>query len=65
MILNIDYSGDIKDVCNEKYKNYTYKNINYIGHCFGFITESSKDENFYNKFNLWLQRLSSDIIFSL
>ena len=63
MILNIDYSGDIKDVCNEKYKNYTYQNINYIGHCFGFITESSKDENFYNKFNLWLQRLSSDIIF--
>ena len=53
MILNIHYSSEIKDVC---------KNNN-ISNCYGYMTGVNSDENFYRKFNQWLQRLSSDHVF--
>ena len=60
MILNINYSGAIKDVCNEEYKN---ANDSIIGNCYGYISEANSDENYYTMFNQWLQRLSSDCVF--
>ena len=60
MVLNRDYSGDIKDVCNTKYKNV---NNSLIGNCYGYVTENNNDENYYTMFNQWLQRFSSDCIF--
>ena len=53
MIFNIHYSSEIKDVC----KN------NQIPNCYGYMTGVNSDENFYQKFNQWLQRLSSDHVF--
>ena len=60
MILNINYSAAIKDVCNSKYKNV---NDSKIGNCYGYVSEAKSDENYYNMFNQWLQRLSSDFVF--
>ena len=60
MILNMDYSKGIKDVCNSKYKN---ANMSDIGNCYGYVTESDKKENYYTMFNQWMQRFSSDCIF--
>ena len=54
MILNINYSSEIKDVC--KYNNTAYD-------CYGYMSGVNSDENFYKKFNQWLQRLSSDHVF--
>ena len=61
IIHNIIYSGDIKDICNEQFKSIN--NETKLGNCYGYVSESSKDDSYYNKFNQWLQRLSSDHIF--
>ena len=53
MISNIHYSSEIKDVCEN----------NTIPNCYGYMTGVNSDENFYQKFNQWLQRLSSDHVF--
>ena len=60
MVLNMEYSKGIKDVCNSKYKNLDDTNF---GNCFGYVTDSNNDENYYRMFNQWLQRFSSDNIF--
>ena len=60
MVLNKEYSKGIKEVCNSKYKN---TNDNNFGNCFGYVTDSNNDENYYRMFNQWLQRFSSDNIF--
>ena len=60
MVLNMEYSKGIKDVCNSKYKNTQGNNF---GNCFGYVTDSKSKENYYRMFNQWLQRFSSDNIF--
>ena len=60
IILNINYSGAIKDVCNAEYKNV---NDSKIGNCYGYVSEANSDDNYYTMFNQWLQRLSSDCVF--
>ena len=53
MISNVHYSSEIKEVCEN----------NIIPNCYGYMTGANSDENFYQKFNQWLQRLSSDHVF--
>jgi len=60
MVLNMEYSSGIKDVCNSKFKN---TNATKIGNCYGYVTEIDNNENYYKMFNQWLQRFSSDSIF--
>jgi len=60
MVLNMEYSSGIKDVCNSKFKN---TNATKIGNCYGYVTDINSDENYYKMFNQWLQRFSSDSIF--
>ena len=60
MVLNMEYSSGIKDVCNSKFKN---SNVTKIGNCYGYVSEKNNDENYYKMFNQWLQRFSSDNIF--
>ena len=59
IIFNHNYSGGIIDIC----KDYTKgKNIGNIGYCEGYIKDSENNTNFYQRFNRWLTRLSSDNI---
>ena len=60
MVLNMLNSGDVKDFCNLKYKT---ENTTKLGNCYGYVTETNEDNNYYKMFNLWIQRFSSDNIF--
>ncbi len=64
MIFNNNYTDSIFDICDDLYNNKSgtiveTKNITY---CKGFIKQSTEETNYYQRFNRWILRFSSDNI---
>ena len=60
MVFNLNYTDGINDVCNDFYKDIKLLNETNLGHCKGFVKDSEEDTNYYNRFNRWILRFSSD-----
>ena len=60
MVFNLNYTDGINDVCNDFYKDIKLTNETNLGHCKGFVKDSEEDTNYYNRFNRWILRFSSD-----
>ena len=60
MVFNINYTDGINDVCNDFYKDIKLLNETNLGHCKGFVKDSEEDTNYYNRFNRWILRFSSE-----
>ena len=56
IVFNHNYSDGIIDMCKNDFKDKR------LGYCEGYIKDSENNTNFYERFNRWLTRLSSDNI---
>ena len=60
MVFNLSYTDGINDVCNDFYRDIKLFNETNLGHCKGFVKDSEEDTNYYNRFNRWIVRFSSE-----
>ena len=63
IVFNDRYTDGINTVCN-KYNNDNINGLDQreLGYCKGFVQNSKEGSNYYNRFNRWILRFSSDNI---
>ena len=64
IIFNHNYTDSIFDVCQDLYNNVTGTVVDRtdVTFCKGFIADTTEETNYYQRFNRWILRFSSDNI---